>query len=94
MVSGTNGVFPNVPVPLMVPIIAPCQTKADFYNLLQAVEDHKLQFWDIDVGWPGKVHDARVFANSSLFRKGLSGRLFPAWTEDFLGCTCTFNNHR
>uniref|UniRef100_A0A673GDD1 DDE Tnp4 domain-containing protein n=1 Tax=Sinocyclocheilus rhinocerous TaxID=307959 RepID=A0A673GDD1_9TELE len=62
-----------------VPMIAPRKTKADFYNrmgyysvLLQAVVDHKLQFWDINVGWPGKVHDARVFANSSLFRKGPS----------------------
>lgn len=75
-----------------VPIIAPHQSKADFYNrkgyysvLLQAVVDHKLQFWDINVGWPGKVHDARVFANSSLFKKAQSGRLFPSWTENFQG---------
>lgn len=84
-----------------VPIIAPRQTKADFYNrkgyysvLLQVVVDHKLQFWDINVGWPGKVHDARVFANSSLFKKGQSGRLFPAWTEDFQGVPVPLPNHR
>lgn len=75
-----------------VPIIAPHVNRADYYNrkghysvILQAVVDHKLQFWDINVGWPGKVHDARVFANSTLFQKGQSGRLFPPWTEEFHG---------
>ncbi|GAA6087253.1 protein ANTAGONIST OF LIKE HETEROCHROMATIN PROTEIN 1-like [Tachysurus ichikawai] len=42
-------------------------------------------FWDINVGCPGKVHDARVFGNSSIFQKGQSGRLFPPWTEEFQG---------
>jgi hypothetical protein len=35
---------------------------------LQAVVDSSLRFTDIFVGYPGNVHDARVFANSPLFR--------------------------
>ena len=44
---------------------------------MQGVVDNKGLFTDIYVGWPGRVHDARVFANSSLYRKGQSKSLFP-----------------
>ena len=36
---------------------------------------------DVCIGWPGKVHDARVFANSTVCSKGMSGMLFPSWTR-------------
>ena len=36
--------------------------------LLQAVADHNYIFRDICIGWPGSVHDTRVFANSSLYK--------------------------
>lgn len=46
----------------------------DFYNRkkettiqMQAVCNHNKQIIDFYVGWPGKVHDARVFKNSQLF---------------------------
>ena len=31
------------------------------------------------VGWPGSVHDARVFTNSSIFKKGNANELFPGY---------------
>ena len=34
---------------------------------------------------PGKVHDARVFVNSSCFRKGCNGTLFPDWPITLTG---------
>ena len=34
---------------------------------------------NINIGWPGKVHDTRVFANSSLYLKGSNGTLLPNW---------------
>ena len=30
------------------------------------------------VGWPGSVHDARIFSNSDLYAKGESGELMPS----------------
>lgn len=35
---------------------------------MQAVADHKKKFMDLYIGYPGSVHDARVFQESSLFR--------------------------
>ena len=42
--------------------------------------DHNGCFTDINVGWPGRVHDARVLHNSELFSKAESGSLFPQHT--------------
>lgn len=45
--------------------------RKDYYSMvLQAVAKDDLQFTDIYTGWPGKVHDARVFRNSPLFECG------------------------
>ena len=44
--------------------------------------NHLDQFIDIYVGWPGRVHDARVFSNSTLFKKGEQGTLLPNWTSN------------
>ncbi|XP_018400736.1 PREDICTED: putative nuclease HARBI1, partial [Cyphomyrmex costatus] len=34
---------------------------------IQATVNHKLKFLNVFIGYPGSVHDARVFKNSSLF---------------------------
>ena len=67
-----------------IPIKAPTTFHADYYNrkgwysiILQGVVDAAYQFIDINVGWPGKVHDARVFANSAIFKNGEASKLFP-----------------
>ena len=38
--------------------------------------DGRYCFTDITVGWPGSVHNARVFSNSEIFRRGQSSGFF------------------
>ena len=73
-----------------IPIIHPDENATDFYNrkgfhsiIMQAVVDHRGVFTNIYIGWPGRVHDARVFKNSDLFQKGSNGNLFPDWKKCF-----------
>ena len=71
-----------------IPIVRPEENSTDYYNrkgfhsiIMQAVVDHRGIFTDIYIGWPGRVHDARVFANSDLFHRGCNGNLFPDWRK-------------
>ena len=75
-----------------IPIISPQDCPADYYNrkgwhsiILQGTVDHAGRFIDVYVGWPGRVHDARVFANSSLYRRGQNNTLFPDQRELIAG---------
>lgn len=59
-----------------IPVLPPALNHTDFYNrkgwysmVLQAVVDDNYLFTDVYVGWPGSVHDARVLANSSIYKK-------------------------
>lgn len=59
-----------------IPISAPKLNHTDYYNrkgwysmILQAIVDHEYLFRDICVGWPGSVHDARVFVNSQIYHR-------------------------
>ena len=68
-----------------IPIISPQECPADYYNrkgwhsiILQGLVDYNGFFMDI---YAGRVHDARVFSNSSLFKKGQEGSLVPTSTE-------------
>ena len=71
-----------------IPIIRPEESPSDYYNrkgyysiIVQGLVDFRGRFMDVCIGWPGKVHDARVFANSTVYSKGMSGSLFPSWTR-------------
>lgn len=59
-----------------IPIMAPSVRHADYINrkgyhsiVLQGTVDFFGKFIDINVGWPGRAHDARVFKNSSLYMR-------------------------
>ncbi|XP_069784397.1 uncharacterized protein [Narcine bancroftii] len=73
-----------------IPIIAPSVDATAYYNckgwhsvVLQAVVDHRFWFSDVFVGWLGCTHDARVLANSPLYRKaedqGRCPRMLMEW---------------
>ena len=76
-----------------IPIRPPALNHTDFYNrkgwysiLVQAVVDHEYLFRNINVGWPGSIHDARVFANSSLFADASAKRILQGDNRTILGC--------
>ena len=57
-----------------IAIIAPEENAEDFVNrkgfhsvVLQGLVDSDYLFRDICVGWPGRVHDSRIFKNSPLY---------------------------
>ena len=59
-----------------IPVSAPDLNHTDYYNrkgwysmIVQAIVDHDYLFRDICVGWPGSVHDARVFTNSLIYKQ-------------------------
>ena len=67
-----------------IAIRAPKENHTDYVNrkgfhsiLMQAVVDCNYLFRDVVIGWPGSVHDARMFSNSTIFVKGNENRLFP-----------------
>ena len=75
-----------------IPIVAPEECRTDYFNqkgfysvIMQATVDHQYCFIDINIGWPGWVHDARVFSNSELFKKSEDGTLFPSWQRHING---------
>ncbi|XP_062523298.1 uncharacterized protein LOC134197960 [Corticium candelabrum] len=75
-----------------IPIIRPDNSASDYYNrkgyysiIMQGLVDFRGHFLDVNIGWPGKVHDARVFLNSNLYQKATAGTLFPAWTRNMFG---------
>ena len=75
-----------------IPIIQPEESSADYFNrksfysiIMQALVDFRGLFMDVNIGWPGKVHDARIFTNSTLYKKASNGTLFPNWSRNIGG---------
>ena len=44
---------------------------------MQEVIDYRGLFVDAYIGWPGKVHNARVLLTSSLYQRAVNGTLLP-----------------
>lgn len=77
-----------------IPVRPPALNHTDYYNrkgwysmVLQAVVDHEYLFRDVNVGWPGSVHDARVFANSSLYQRAHDREILNSYSRVILGKT-------
>jgi len=65
-----------------IPIECPLEHSQDFFCYkqffslsVQAVCDYKGSFIDVESRWPGSVHDAKGFANSSIHAKLRSSKL-------------------
>ena len=63
-----------------IPVSPPALNHTDYYNrkgwysiIIQAVVDHRYLFRDIIC--VGCVHDARVFANSGIYKKAIKGSI-------------------
>ena len=68
---GVIGARDGSHIPIKAPQICPENyiNRKGFYSIiLQAVCNDQMLFTDTYVGWPGSVHDARVFDNSDLLR--------------------------
>ena len=68
------------------------QLPSDYYNhkgfysvLMRAVSSSNGYFLAVNIGWPGKVHDARVLVSSSFSCKANRGQLFPNWKQTING---------
>lgn len=75
-----------------IPIIAPEEYPRDYFNrkgwhsiVLQAVVDGKGLFWDVCVGYPGSLHDARVLRQSELWEMLGDGQLLSQNTVNISG---------
>ena len=75
-----------------IPIIAPQEYHTDYFNrkgwhfiILQAVMDGKGLFWNVNVGKPGSLHDARVLRLSTLWDWVGQGGLYPVSTKNICG---------
>ncbi|XP_061475068.1 uncharacterized protein LOC133380896 isoform X2 [Rhineura floridana] len=75
-----------------IPIIAPAHRATEYINskgyysmVLQALVDHEGRFTDVYAGRSGKVHDARIFRSSPIFRAMNQGTFGPNMTMDMKG---------
>ncbi|CAC5422474.1 unnamed protein product [Mytilus coruscus] len=49
-----------------------------FHSIVaQVVCDHEMKFMSVNTGWPGSVHDARVFRNSKIGKRIINKTILP-----------------
>ncbi|CAC5404755.1 unnamed protein product [Mytilus coruscus] len=46
-------------------------------TVAQVVCDHEMKFMSVNTGWPGSVHDARVFRNSKIGKRIINKTILP-----------------
>lgn len=62
------------------------RNRKGFYSIvLQGCVDFDAKFIDINVGFPGRAHDARVYRRSSLCRRINNGTLLPSVSREIEG---------
>ena len=78
-----------------VPIKRPSENAQDYFSYkmkytlnCQAICNHNGQFIDVDIKWPGSVHDARVFANSIIQNKYCENEFHLFYKELIPGEEC------
>ena len=67
-----------------IPVSVPANLHTDYYNqkgwysmLVQAVVSYDYTITDVNIGWPGSVHDAHVLVHSGLYHNATEGDLLP-----------------
>ena len=77
-----------------IPIKKPVNNSHDYfcykmkYSInCQAICDEKGLSIDVDLRWPGSVHDARVYNNCEINKKFKGNKFPPFYKEDIPGCT-------
>lgn len=75
-----------------IPVQSPAEQTTAYYNhkgfhsiQAQIICDHKYRIRNVCTGFPGRVHDARVFANSKIGQKCERGIIFNAPTKKIRG---------
>ena len=75
-----------------IPIIPPHDCPTDYFIrkgfhsiVLQALVDHENHFMNVNAGWPGSVHHARILSNSEVFNRGEAGTLVPQSVQILAG---------
>ena len=71
-----------------IKIVAPRDSAVDYFSrnqqhdfIIQAIADSKGLFLDFAAGYPGSIHDARVYRNSSLYLRASNGDIFKEPVE-------------
>ena len=62
-----GGAIDGSHIPISAPSLNHYNRKGFYSIVVQAIVDHEYLFRNICVGWPGSIHDARIFSNSNIF---------------------------